>query len=103
MIGGWVGSKLGKVVGSGVAQGFGEDDAVVVGRGLMEVFQFLAVRYCLGHAEMDILFNAVEAANSNKYVEEVLSSGEGVRPHVAKTLLPVVNRIVRKKHLPYVT
>lgn len=102
-VGSWVGGKLGKKIAGGVAQGFGEDDAVVVGRYLMEVFQFLAVRYCLEYAEMDILFNAVEAANSKEYVEEVLSSGEGARPHIAKTLLPVVNRIVRKKHLPYAT
>ena len=102
-VGGWIGGKLGKTIAGGVAEGFGEDDAVVVRRDLMEVFQFLAVRYCLEHAEMDILFNAVEAANSKEYVEEVLSSGEGVRPHIAKTLLPVVNRIVRKKHLPYAT
>jgi len=103
LVGGWVGSKLGKAVGSGVAKGFGEDDVVVVGRGLMEVFQFLAVRYRLKHAEMDILFNAVESANSKEYVEEVVASGEGVRPHIAKTLLPFVNRIVREKHLPYDT
>jgi len=99
-VGGWIGGKLGKTVAGGVAEGFGEDDAVVVGRGLMEVFQFLAVRYCLGQAEMDFLFSAVEAANSKEYVEEVMSSGDGVRPHIAKTLLPVIDRIVRKKRLP---
>ena len=99
-VGGWIGGKLGKTVAGGVAEGFGEDDAVVVGRGLMEVFQFLAVRYCLGQAEMDLLFSAVEAANSKEYVEEVMSSGDGVRPHIAKTLLPIIDRIVRKKRLP---
>ena len=99
-IGSWVGGKLGKTVAGGVAEGFGEDDAVVVRRGLMEVFQFLSVRYCLKHAEMDILFNAVEATNTKEYVEEVVSSEDGVRPHIAKTLLPVINRIVRKSACP---
>lgn len=99
-VGGWIGGKMGKTVAGDVAEGFGEDDAVVVGRGLMEVFQFLAVRYCLGHAEMDILFNAVEATRTKEYVEEVVSSGDGVRPHIAKTLLPVINQIVQKKRLP---
>lgn len=96
----WVGGKLGKTVAGSVAEGFGEDDAAVVRRELMEVFQFLAVRYYLEHAEMDQLFNAVEEAYSKDYVEEVVSSGEGVRPHIAKTLLPVINQIVQKKRLP---